>query len=75
MKVSPKRKGNSEPPLRYLFSVKCLNESPSQKEGKSLTLMVMRFERVGLNESPSQKEGKFSSGVSAGTPGFKWSPQ
>ena len=35
-----------------------LNESPSQKEGKSLTLMVMRFERVGLNESPSQKEGK-----------------
>ena len=36
-----------------------LNESPSEKEGKSLALSVLALV-ASLNESPSEKEGKFS---------------
>ena len=35
-----------------------LNESPSQKEGKYLTVAEAAALARGLNESPSQKEGK-----------------
>ena len=56
MKALPKRKGNPAH-RRAPGPGHRLNESPSQKEGKSVkpmhTLIV-----GGLNESPSQKEGK-----------------
>ena len=38
--------------------MRCLNESPSQKEGKSGAVTDVRVTNVGLNESPSKKEGK-----------------
>ena len=39
----------------------CLIESPSKKEGKSLTSRKsQKFMEVHLNESPSEKEGKFT---------------
>ena len=36
-----------------------LNESPSEKEGKSLTRKRSRLAGETLNESPSEKEGKW----------------
>ena len=36
MKVPPKRKGNFAVPSAYWYAV-CLNESPSEKEGKCFT--------------------------------------
>ena len=36
-----------------------LNESPSEKEGKSLTQSGQFLPIPTLNESPSEKEGKF----------------
>ena len=39
---------------------KALNESPSEKEGKSGTLRLrLTIIRGPLNESPSEKEGKY----------------
>ena len=38
----------------------CLNESPSEKEGKSLHVLATAQDWVSLNESPSEKEGKFA---------------
>ncbi len=35
-----------------------LNESPSEKEGKSASLCALRCIFGSLNESPSEKEGK-----------------
>ena len=36
-----------------------LNESPSEKEGKSLAVVMFSFGGIEtLNESPSEKEGK-----------------
>ena len=35
-----------------------LNESPSEKEGKSATPRRKSFPQKALNESPSEKEGK-----------------
>ena len=35
-----------------------LNESPSEKEGKSIRKTGTSSGRVSLNESPSEKEGK-----------------
>ena len=59
MKVPPKRKGNTAPRLRYR-GASCLNESPSEKEGKFKgTITYAVIWAVGLNESPSEKEGKF----------------
>ena len=43
-----------------LIATKCLNESPSQKEGKSVKVIDGAGVVLGLNESPSQKEGKLS---------------
>ena len=37
-----------------------LNESPSQKEGKSVETQKARQKNLSLNESPSQKEGKYA---------------
>ena len=42
-----------------------LNESPSEKEGKSCTKIHECSPRDSLNESPSEKEGK-SGGCSPG---------
>ena len=36
-----------------------LNESPSEKEGKSLSETSIMADMLTLNESPSEKEGKF----------------
>ena len=36
----------------------CLNESPSEKEGKSFREALHQGHAVRLNESPSEKEGK-----------------
>ena len=35
-----------------------LNESPSEKEGKSVSITTATSPLTGLNESPSEKEGK-----------------
>ena len=35
-----------------------LNESPSEKEGKLLVVIVQWCIMISLNESPSEKEGK-----------------
>ena len=58
MKALPKRKGNPFIFIlipHFFFS---LNESPSEKEGKSVHHLDDRHAGVGLNESPSEKEGK-----------------
>ena len=39
-----------------------LNESPSEKEGKSAFTALEGLDGFGLNESPSEKEGKYRSG-------------
>ena len=57
MKVPPKRKGNDGVGDRVGDVVQRLNESPSEKEGKSRASISSRaLDR--LNESPSEKEGK-----------------
>ena len=58
MKVPPKRKGN--PVLLNFLHLggDSLNESPSEKEGKSGMIVAVIFGVIGLNESPSEKEGK-----------------
>ena len=58
MKALPKRKGNGVLGLWWSCGSGCLNESPSQKEGKSFRRPDRRRSSR-LNESPSQKEGKF----------------
>ena len=59
MKVPPKRKGNCSlrPPPKPGSP---LNESPSEKEGKSKqTNLKHDLAITPLNESPSEKEGKY----------------
>ena len=60
MKVPPKRKGNLER-VKAENKSKCLNESPSQKEGKCCLPRWLLLAITCLNESPSQKEGKSDS--------------
>ena len=59
MKVPPKRKGNLDASGAVGLVHVALNESPSEKEGKSA---LKDLESLGfitpLNESPSEKEGK-----------------
>ena len=62
MKAPPKRKGNPDA-LRTKTFRESLNESPSEKEGKSTTSPVVTPTQVSLNESPSEKEGKSGAGV------------
>ena len=59
MKALPKRKGNLWLVLVPRVSVNRLNESPSEKEGKSNTVQFTTAISFSLNESPSEKEGKF----------------
>ena len=58
MKVPPKRKGNVAWVDAVLEDGKGLNESPSEKEGKSSGFGKTTTIFEGLNESPSEKEGK-----------------
>ena len=58
MKVPPKRKGNPRSSAAVVPLILCLNESPSQKEGKLVYLIIGLLSISCLNESPSQKEGK-----------------
>ena len=59
MKVPPKRKGNGFSTGVKLLAPLRLNESPSEKEGKSSPgALSNRPHLLGLNESPSEKEGK-----------------
>ena len=57
MKVPPKRKGNAAIE-RPLIGITSLNESPSEKEGKSSGFGKTTTILETLNESPSEKEGK-----------------
>ena len=58
MKALPKRKGNRHFAVQLHALRHCLNESPSQKEGKWSRADGQCFPIWSLNESPSQKEGK-----------------
>ena len=58
MKAPPKRKGNTKR-ISVVFTRSLgLNESPSEKEGKSHTQRTRQMHPHRLNESPSEKEGK-----------------
>ena len=46
------------PPAWLPSATRCLNESPSEKEGKYETYSPPEITPQGLNESPSEKEGK-----------------
>ena len=59
MKVPPKRKGNRECKPSQWRAQSSLNESPSEKEGKSASIGRGAGAAKSLNESPSEKEGKF----------------
>ena len=39
--------------------IRSLNESPSEKEGKSMVTTIVEIAAQSLNESPSEKEGKY----------------
>ena len=60
MKALPKRKGNFPPEFLQELqgSSGRLNESPSEKEGKSPQPFLPLANSSALNESPSEKEGK-----------------
>ena len=58
MKVPPKRKGNAAGNRLKGGWEYALNESPSEKEGKSSTMTFLPIFAAPLNESPSEKEGK-----------------
>ena len=58
MKVPPKRKGNHQHAGGGFIQHLTLNESPSEKEGKSLARYYAPRPERSLNESPSEKEGK-----------------
>ena len=60
MKVPPKRKGNFGSGYAVCLAFTALNESPSEKEGKSLFKQEPALFLRALNESPSEKEGKSS---------------
>ena len=60
MKVPPKRKGNLCWLVRACSANLTLNESPSEKEGKSTSSRDSGAGAASLNESPSEKEGKFT---------------
>ena len=61
MKVPPKRKGNVGIGTAQSITFRAtLNESPSEKEGKSNAISCAKLHLVyPLNESPSEKEGKW----------------
>ena len=56
MKVPPKRKGNPVSALVYLCATDCLNESPSEKEGKfSVQDTVLVSHRASMKVPPKRK--------------------
>ena len=57
MKAPPKRKGNAVLVVHCGLG-HCLNESPSEKEGKLTAFAQSLHSPLSLNESPSEKEGK-----------------
>ena len=59
MKVPPKRKGNYPMRRASRLALWRLNESPSEKEGKSSSWWDTSGKAPSLNESPSEKEGKW----------------
>ena len=61
MKVPPKRKGNKKRSTPVWWVARALNESPSEKEGKSQPRSLSFARQMTLNESPSEKEGKLRS--------------
>ena len=61
MKVPPKRKGNRRLRRELGLTAQTLNESPSEKEGKSQPRSLSFARQMTLNESPSEKEGKLRS--------------
>ena len=61
MKALPKRKGNDHVAQGFRNGASRLNESPSEKEGKSISTGPVSREVPRLNESPSEKEGKSKS--------------
>ena len=62
MKVPPKRKGNLPRWVLGIIAAVALNESPSEKEGKSARDLGVHVTQIlPLNESPSEKEGKSNS--------------
>ena len=58
MKALPKRKGNKFGASVLMMFMNCLNESPSEKEGKWKEATGYSHSDDSLNESPSEKEGK-----------------
>ena len=70
MKVPPKRKGNQEVISKLRKRDVHLNESPSEKEGKSSWDVMSAWCTRCLNESPSEKEGKSHGGIPQFTGGF-----
>ena len=63
MKVPTKMLGKGRPDLALLSPEYRLNESPSEKEGKSAHRQWrLRSRSTCLNESPSEKEGKCNNG-------------
>ena len=61
MKVPPKRKGNSSSFLNRNSSSRRLNESPSEKEGKSeVNAFTVTFDRASMKVPPKRK-GNISS--------------
>ena len=66
MKVPPKRKGNCSVCNPQRRGKICLNESPSEKEGKFRQDVLAVGHVDGLNESPSEKEGKYDAGEFTG---------
>ena len=63
MKVPPKRKGNTMETDEHGSIAETLNESPSEKEGKSPANCYRLRPFTALNESPSEKEGKSRTGT------------
>ena len=73
MKVPPKRKGNLLRMLSFPHAGSSLNESPSEKEGKSALAELAPEAAAALNESPSEKEGKLATGLAGAV--STYSPQ
>ena len=61
MKVPPKRKGNFGAPLSYAPELACLNESPSEKEGKSLSRNDCKIAFLASMKVPPKRKGNFVS--------------
>ena len=59
MKVPPKRKGNCRPPA-HTTTVNSLNESPSEKEGKSTTGVMLLATIFASMKVPPKRKGNLA---------------